>query len=61
MLMSPGLLASHILCKQYDIILRHLSVKMSKRKHENKGRTLLDFLSKKLRTEVDSESTELAT
>ena len=50
--MSGGLVASRILCKQDDIIPRHLSVKMSKRKHENKGRTLLDFFGKKLKLKL---------
>ena len=58
MLMSRGLVASRILCKQDDIILRHVSVKMSNRKHENKVQPLLDFFGKKLWTEVESESTK---
>ena len=61
MLMLRGLVASCILCKQDDIIPRHVSVKMSERKHEKKGPTLLDFFGKKLRTEVESESTKSAT
>ena len=61
MLMSRGLVASRILCNQGDIIPCHVSVKLSKQKHENKGQTLLDFFGKKLRTEVESESTESAT
>ena len=58
--MSLGLVATRILCRQDDIILRHVSV-MSNRKHENKGRTLLNVSGKKLLTEVESESTESAT
>ena len=53
MLMSHGLVASHRLCKQDYIIPSHVSVKMLKRKQS--------FFSKKLRTEVESESTESAT
>ena len=34
---------------------------MSKRKHENKGRMLLDLFGKKFWNEVKSESTESAT
>ena len=59
--MLCGLVASRILCKHDDIIPRHLSVKMSKQKHGNKGRTLLDFFGKKLQLEVESELTETAT
>ena len=61
MLILRGLVVSPILCKQHDIIPRHVSVKMSKRKHENKGLMLLDFCGKKLWIEVESELTESAT
>ena len=59
--MSHSLVASRILCKQDDIIPLHVSVKMSKQRRENQGQTLLDFFGKKLRTEVESESTQSAT
>ena len=61
MLIRHGIMASRILCKQDDIISRHASVKIPKRKQENTGRTLLVFFWKKLGTEVKAKSTKSAT